>query len=175
MKYDPNIESRNGITLIDEHRVRKEAQLSTREGFDYTRAVVKHFIRKPDPMVVPVYTFEVIEETPEKESRYGTYIYAYEMMRLGMLSRDERAVIDVSYPYYHNGIPVDVKHDILQMGWRSYPKLLKFLNVVFQQQRYSDIHSGNFMKDQDGDYRIIDLEGFNGSPLNQPKNDWITR
>lgn len=176
MKFDPNIESRYGIKLVDELTVRKEAQVGSRETYEFVRAVINHFIRKPDPMVVPVYRFEAIEEKDEGVSkRWGTYRYAYEMMRMGMLDRDERTVIDVAHPYYHNGIPVDVKHDILQMGWKSYPKMMKFLNKVFMQGRYTDIHSGNFMKDRDGEYRIIDLEGFGGCPLNQAKNDWITR
>jgi hypothetical protein len=176
MKFDNNIESRYGIKLVDEFTVRKEAQLSTFESFEYIQAVVNHFINHPDPMVVPVYNFTVIEKTDEKDSRYGRYVYSYEMKRLGMLDEDERAVLDNAYPYYHSGIPVDVKNPNLQRGWDQYPKLMKFINEVFAQKRYTDIHSGNFLKDEDGEYRIIDLEGYTGGvPLNQPKNDWITR
>jgi hypothetical protein len=69
-----------------------------------------------------------------------------------------------------------VKRPELIFGWKEYPKLMNFINTVFSQKRYTDIHSGNFMKDEDGEYRIIDLEGFSGgAPLNQPKNDWIIR
>ncbi len=172
MKYDPNIEGRYGIKLVDEHRVRKEANFSTRESFEYIQAVVNHFIKNPDPMVVPVYSFEVLQEPSD---RYGIFIYAYEMMRLGMLDNYERDILESCHAYYHTGIPYDVRNDLLARGWREYPKLMKFMNVVFSQQRYTDIHSGNFMKDQEGEYRIIDLEGFNGPPLSEAKNDWITR
>jgi hypothetical protein len=177
MKFDQNIESRYGITLVDEFTVRKEAQLSTREGFEYIQAVVNHFIRNPDPMVVPVYKFEVIEATPEDESRYGKYVYAYEMMRLGMLDQDERNVLDHSYQFINRkAIPSDTTITAIQHGWQACLNLMNFINTVFSQGRYTDIHSGNFMKDPEGQYRIIDLEGFSGgAPLNQPKNDWIIR
>lgn len=176
MIYDKNIESRFGIKLVDEFTVRKEAQLSTLEAFEYIQAVVNHFIKNPDPMVVPVYNFTVIEKTDQADSRYGRYVYSYEMMRLGMLNEDERDILDHAYRYYYNGIPADAKEDCLKLGWKEYPKLMQFINTVFSQKRYTDVHSGNFLKDDEGEYRIIDLEGFGGAaPLNQPKNDWIIR
>lgn len=174
MKYDPNIESRYGIRLVDEHTVRKEAQLGTKSHFEFVRSVVKHFIRHPDSMVVPVYRFETIEEKDEGETKtWGTYSYAYEMQRLGMLDNDERAIVDASHAFYRTGIPRDIKHDVLQMGWATYPKLMKFLNTVFKMGRYTDIHSGNFMKDEDGEYRIIDLEGF--IYAGTADNSWVSK
>ena len=175
MKFDQNVEGRYGIKLVDEFTIRKEAHLSTRESFKYIQAVVNHFIHNPDPMVVPVYKFEVIESTDD-DTRYGKYVYAYEMMRLGMLDEDERDVLDHAYRYYGKEIPADPIEESLRLGWKRYPKLMNFINTIFSQGRYTDIHSGNFLKDQDGEYRIIDLEGFTAFlPLDQEKNDWIIR
>lgn len=174
MKFDQNIESRYGIRLVDEFTVRKEARLSTRENFTLVKAIVNHFINHPDPMVVPTYAFKVLQETNEKESNYGTYVYTYDMMRLGMLDSTERTIVDASNQFYHIGLSSDTKNDWIQRGIREYPELIKFMNTVFKQGRYTDIHGGNFMKDDEGNYRIIDLEGFMRAPLNRDENDWIT-
>jgi hypothetical protein len=58
---------------------------------------------------------------------------------------------------------------------KEYPDLAAFMDEVLRQGRYRDVHSGNFLKDEDGSYKIIDLEGFINTPLSRGDNDWITR
>jgi hypothetical protein len=160
MKYDENLESRNGIKIVNDRTVRKEAQFSTRESFEWIRKLVLHLIVSPNPMVVPVYRFEVMEETSEKDNpRWGTYKYAYEMMRLPMLSNEEKSLIMRLIREYR---PVTRDHDdvSIQRGWKEYPTLVEFMNRVLADGNYTDLHDGNFLKDEDGNYRIIDLEGF---------------
>jgi hypothetical protein len=158
----------SGISLVSEGVVRKEALASTREYYDSVSAIVKHFMRHPDPMVVPVYDFQAVEIPA---SKYGAHRYYYDMMRMGLLSREEKQMIaEISNEnwYHHQNFSVD--------RWMSSnAKLATFMKEVITLSRYHDLHNGNIMKDLDDNYRIIDLEGFQLMPLEQPANAWITR
>lgn len=173
MNFREDIEEYYGLTLVgDKDKVRKEGCFTTRECYLHTKAVINHFIRCPDPLVVPVYSFEEIEATTDNQ--YGTYRYAYVMKRLGMLDNDERRIID-EFHYWDSEVSVDHHNEWFRTGWREYPSLMNFMNIVHRQKRYRDTHGGNFLKDENGDYKIIDLEGFSTYPLDQSINDWITR
>lgn len=172
MLYDPKLESHYGLSLVNEQRVRKEYSFTTLDCYLHTKAVINHFIRNPDPMVVTVYSFEEIVAT--LDCRYGTYKYAYEMKRLGMLDYDEKRIID-EFHDWDSEVQLDHHNEWFRRGWREYPKLMNYMNDVYRQRRYRDRHSGNFLKDENGDYKIIDLEGFSTYPLDQKINDWITR
>lgn len=161
-----------GIEVVENNRVRKESSFTTKENYVHTKAVIQHFIRNPDPLVVPVYSFEEIEAT--LDNRYGTFIYAYTMKRLFALDYCERRIID-EFHYWDSEVAKDAHQEWFQRGWREYPALMDYMNIVTRQRRYRDKHGGNFLKDENGDYRIIDLEGFSTYPLEQEINDWITR
>ena len=164
MKYDDNVETRYGIKLVSDRVVRKEAQFSTRESFEWIRNLVLHLLVNPNPMVVPVYRFEVIEEVASKHnSNWGIYRYAYEMMRLPMLSSEEKLLIT---RLIHNRRPVerDDPQPFVREGWKEYPSLVEFMNRVLAEGSYTDLHDQNFLKDEEGNYRIIDLEGFGSYP-----------
>ncbi len=163
-KYDENIESRYGIKLISDQVVRKEAGFSQRESFNWIKKLVNHLIVNPDPMVVPVYRFEVLQEEDDKNNeRWGTFRYAYEMMRLPMLDRAEKSLISTMCSLYHP-VTRDNPNPDVQKGWRELPKLMEFMNKVLADGHYTDLHNNNFLKDQEGEYRIIDLEGFRRYP-----------
>lgn len=164
MKYDDNVEARYGIKLVSDRVVRKEAQFSTRESFEWIRNLVLHMLANPNPMVVPVYRFEVMEETNEEEnSRWGVYRYAYEMMRLPMLTKEEKRLITILIGGRRPVNRDDPRPDI-QDGWKEYPTLVEFMNRVLADGYYTDLHDNNFLKDEEGNYRIIDLEGFGSYP-----------
>lgn len=173
MNFREDIEEYYGLTLVgDKDKIRKESFFTTRECYLHTKAVINHFIRCPDPLVVPVYSFEEIEAT--LDNQYGTYRYAYTMKRLGMLDSDERRIID-EFHCWDSEVAEDHHNEWFRKGWREYPTLMSFMNVVHRQKRYRDANDGNFLKDENGDYKIIDLEGFSTYPLDQRINDWITR
>lgn len=172
MRYDNNLPAHFGLTLVSDSRVRKEASFTTREAYLHTKAVINHFIRYPDPMVVEVYSFEEIEAT--LDNKYGTYVYAYEMKRLAMLDYEEKRIIN-EFHDWDSEVQRDHHNEWFRKGWREYPNLMNFMNTVYRQKRYRDLHGGNFLKDENGEYKIIDLEGFSTYPLDQAINDWITR
>lgn len=162
-KYDENVEQRYGIKLLSDQVVRKEASFSQRNSLDWIMRLCNHLIANPDPMVVPIYRFEVLEEKPDNGSNWGVYRYAYEMMRLPMLDKEEKELITRAIGHYRPTTR-DVPDATLQRGWRELPKLMEFMNKVLADGHYTDLHNGNFLKDQDGEYRIIDLEGFHTYP-----------
>jgi hypothetical protein len=150
--------------LVNDRIIRKEAQFSDRESFDWIRNLVLHMISFPNPMVVPIYRFETLEETNSKsDARWGVFKYAYEMMRLPMLTNEEKHLITVMirnrYPVQRDDLQPDIRK-----GWIEYPTLVEFMNRVLADGAYTDLHDNNFLKDEQGNYRIIDLEGFSNYP-----------
>lgn len=164
-RYDENLTQRFGLTLVSDQVVRKEYQYGSRNAFNWMQKLCNHLIANPDPMVVPVYRFEVLEIKEESPNGWGTFKYAYEMKRLFMLEREEKELI--SALTRDNGYhPADKDHPSadIRKGWRELPQLMEFMNRVLADKHYGDVHNGNFLRDEDGSYRIIDLEGFSEYP-----------
>jgi hypothetical protein len=128
--------------------------------------VVNHFINHPDPLVVPVYSWE--DYYPNSK----WYEYSYTMKRLGILSQEEKRIISLCI--YHktkflsNNFLSEFKGEEI-----NYPDLINFMYHVLSQNRYIDLHSQNFLKDEFGDYKLIDVEGFLTFPVDHRNLDWI--
>lgn len=170
----------HGLSLLSPNRVRKEAMQGTLKGFKCISAIIQHFIIKPSPTVVPVFNFTVLEMRQDShDSQYGTYRYSYDMARMYPLNADEKYIIESFRAYRHlTSLPKEayIAYPKLIPLRASYPLMFKFMSKVIREQRYTDIHDGNFMKDRERNYRIIDLEGFiNYKGLDDPSNKWITR
>ena len=158
-----------GLSLIGDSVVRKEAHYTRQESIDVLEKLAHYLIANPQPDIVPIYNFQRL---PRKGVAYR---YQYDMMRLGLISDIEKDIIN-----------------LMERGWRSwndlshviaglpayhvdYPGLIPFISKVIQEDRYHDIHGGNFMIDMEGNYRLIDIEGFihNIEGFNDPRNKWF--
>jgi hypothetical protein len=173
IKYDESIDEYYHIKLVDDRTVRKEASLGTKESFELLEAIINHFIAHPDPMVVPVYKFEVLERP--KASNYGVFIYQYDMKRLGMLNEGEKNLIHHMNMHKLYGEKYNNAKMHVEYLSKEHTELYEFMTEVLALNRYTDVHGGNFLKDEDESYKIIDLEGFIRTPLDRKENDWIIR
>jgi hypothetical protein len=168
IKYDHNMGY--GITLVSDLVVRKNAKLSTRASFERLRAICMHFMRNPDPTVVPILDFQLLSEP---KSQYGWFEYQYDMVRLGMLSHSEKNLIGHMNSYRRERWETE---SYVVEGRKNLPILYDFISAIKLQGRYLDLHEGNVLKDDQENFRIIDIEGFYSTePLGHPSNDWITR
>lgn len=161
--------------------VRKTAHCTGKDTLQFMEGLCKHLIAHPDPMVVPVYSFvsTMVSSSP------NIYEYQYEMMRLGDLTREEAGIIWQVGDAWRIADVLSIEDPTRQFKddapysveecWDKHPKLMKFLKQIVVLDRYHDLHGENIMLDNDGDYRIIDLEGFQNSPLSRPSNSWITK
>jgi hypothetical protein len=161
--------------------VRKTAVCTGKEAFSFMKALCKHLIAQPDPMIVPTYSFEYIGEST------GIYKYQYDMMRLGNISEREKQIIWQVVDAWRAGSYDPAKHFLphrpigykdyitVEQAWEAYPKLMAFLNEIIKLGRYHDLHGENIMLDNDAEYRLVDLESFNNPPLSLPENNWIIR
>jgi len=175
IKYATNLPAGSPLEILPNNLVRKTWTTYNKEWFDYMEALINHFINHPNPKVVPVYNFfsYLDGEMLSKKS----YSYSYDMMRCGILPQEDRRLIDLmgdlnerhgqGYQYLENDIVVPLAE--------SNKKLYNFMMEVILENEYWDIHSGNILMNEDGDYCLIDLEGFMRLPLNDPRNNWITR
>lgn len=170
IEYAERLPPGKSIKLLDDNTIRKTTQCSEKKTLVFMEAIIKHFIVNPHPMVVPLYSFQIISK-----SFFKNNTYSYTMMRLGILSNHEKDLIDfVGDMHDSYGAGACLQH-IIYPGAGRYPELFEFLKTIVEQQRYWDIHSGNIMMDPFGKYRIIDIEGFIKTPLVLSENDWISR
>lgn len=167
LKYNNNLPY--GLQIVgDGFIIRKTAALNSKEGYDFLKLLISKQIKNPDPAIVPVYKFCNIGFNK------GVYKYQYDMMRLGMLSKEEKDIISrASYEWDYKYNLSESKHPLMVSARKDYPKLMSFLEEQTSLGRYWDLHSGNIMLDEDLNYRFIDLEGFIKYPLHDKKNDWI--
>lgn len=159
------------MITYDHLTVTKTVECSQAKTLVFMRAIVKHFINNPDPMVVPLYSFKII-----RKFKSGNSIYSYTMMKLDELSSAENEMLDrIGELHDKYGAAACILKDFHYEDQEKFPKLFEFLKTITLQGRFWDIHSGNILMDSSGNYRLIDIEGFLMTPLNQPGNDWISR
>jgi len=178
VKYD-NLNGQFGLTIVNETRVRKEARVNCFVDAKAIEALCKYFMKTKDPMVVEIYSFQHLKPLPDKEPsgsgahKYSTsYGYFYEMKRLAKLCNKEKVLIE--HLAYLNRIKSD--HNERNHYEKDYPKLVEFMMEVFRLDRYHDLHDGNFLKDEFGQYKLIDIEGFlNFAPLTDPRYEWLSK
>ena len=122
-------------------------------------------MKNPDPLVVPVYSFLSKVEIEPAPGRSGSYSYQYDMMRCGILPVDQRDfVCEVGDSHELYGRRVFEKDAELRYKSDLYPELACFLEEVIFRGEYWDLHSGNVMFNEDGEYVLIDMEGFVREP-----------
>lgn len=188
IKYATRLPPGKPVKLLKNDIVRKTVRTSLPSTLAFIEAVVKHFIAYPDPMVVPVYTFKIL---PSKGVSKYDHSYQYDMMRLGLLSQEERNLIDYagdlqdSYGVdtFRSLATIALQGNVYQReramkvagSQQDYPVLFQFLKTLIEQDRYHDTHSGNIMMDMESNYRVLDLEGYIWQPLDDSRNDWIKR
>jgi len=160
------------VELLDSGLIRKTERWCEKDNYDFMKSVINHFIKYQDPMVVQVFAFRELGR-----DRSNHYVYSYDMERCGILSTQERALINTVgdlWDKFQRAACERGAHE-LESYRRQLPKLYEFLSTVIEQDRYLDLHSGNVMMSPEGNYVLIDLEGFLRYPLNRRSNDWILK
>lgn len=167
----PNLFANLKYIGANQMRVRKTARSSMKSNFQFMKALCNHLINNPDQMIVPVYSFEVLEDDNRNQFRYS-----YDMMAMGMLSREDKDIVNlISCRVDHYGQTPDDPDPNIRSCWDRRPELMCFLDKLVRMNRYFDLHDGNIMIDHEENYKVIDLEGFIRYPLSDRHNDWITR
>lgn len=170
IKYS-NYKLPHGLEYVgDGFTIRKTAHCSGKGTLEFMRTLCQHLIAHPDPMIVPVYSFEYLGQRAEHE-----YAYTYDMQRLGEISQEENNLIWQVGDAWRDGISNPARHHSLHWAWDKYPKLMSYLEEMIKLDRYHDLHGENILLDENAEYKIIDIEGFLNAPLSLPENDWITR
>ena len=179
IRYATRLPPNTATRLLSNGRVRKTEYFSQESSLEYMVALLEHLIHHPDPLIVPVYDYAILQKKRQD------HIISYDMMRCGILEEDERMFVDyVGEAWDMHG--QDLWKRLDQGTCMKYPEELRyfrdeqkelasFLTEVIHQNRYQDLHSGNVMRDEDNNFVLIDLEGFIRTPLEADYNSWITR
>jgi hypothetical protein len=170
IRYATRLPPGKPVELVNDTTIRKTYRWSLEYSFRFMDKLIKHFINHPDPLVVPISNYKVI-----CANSYD-YQYSYDMDRLGLLSKEERQLVnDCGDASDHYGCHFWHKMpESLRQKFNDHPKLSAFMQTISSQGRYHDLHSGNVMMNMDDEYMLIDIEGFLNLPLESPDNDWIT-
>lgn len=142
----------HGIEIISDSCLKKNIICYDIDIFYNVYKTVKHFIEHECSDVVPVYDISF-------EGDRRIIHYSYTMKRLCVLSSEEKTLIDACFKIYSG--PIDLTDQRVIEGKENYPALFELCNRMITDNIYWDRHSGNILKDEVGDYKIIDLEGFN--------------
>ncbi|CAB4196729.1 hypothetical protein UFOVP1290_249 [uncultured Caudovirales phage] len=173
IKYATRLPPGKGVKILNDTTIRKNGLCSEIKTLNCITALANHFISKPDPLVVPIYNFEIIDAVK------NPYKYRYDMRRLGILNSIERDIVDIAGNLADRYDSDALHHmqdsdDYKKYGY-EYAELFSFLKEVLKLNRYYDLHSGNVMIDLEDNYRLVDIEGFIRTPLELRCNDWIIR
>jgi hypothetical protein len=167
MRYATRLPPGKPVELLDDNLVRKTGRIYEEKNYLLTKKVIEFFIKHPDPLVVPIYQFSELGRDKDKH-----YTYSYIMERCGILSADERALVDVVGDLWDNhGARACAQEDPALLSYKEkLPTLFEFLKTVVEQDRYMDLHSGNVMMLPGETYCLVDVEGF----VRNYSNDWIS-
>ncbi len=122
----------------DSKLVVKKSRLTHPNGLKHFGSFMKDVINRPDPTIVRVFDFKELG----RDQHWHVYTYTMEEL-LSLSDADEHAV----------------DRFITEPENISNIKLRKFLTKIWNNG-YRDVHSGNVMKDNKNNYKVIDLEGF---------------
>lgn len=139
------------LSFLDNLIVRKHASIS-KLRFEKFQSIIKSLINSPIYNVVPIYKFEIISDAIEEVQYY------YDMKRLYPLEHEEKLIINSCEDNLFQPWEDEIK--LISLGKEKYPNLIKFLSEVIKDLHYKDLHGGNVMKDEIGNYLLIDVEGF---------------
>lgn len=140
-----------GLSLINDSTIEKTAHCEP-SSIGLIESLVNYLINYPDPMIVPVYSFQRISE------RKGTVKYRYTMKRLYELTKEERTAIEMMSGHWDDYVCC-IHNKYIDSWSESLPHLTKFVRNLSNRRIYWDFHEGNILKDEDENYRVIDLEG----------------
>jgi hypothetical protein len=146
-----------GLEIISDSVVRKTPRASCYETVFFMKTLCEHLINHPDPLVVPIYNFS----SSSKRNVDGTFEYSYDMMRLGMLSKEDKNFIRSRDKLTGGNVDVPVKPN---------NKLKRFIDIVSDKDDYWDLHCENVLIDLEEEYKLIDIEGFFRYKIG---NNWI--
>lgn len=169
LKY-AEVPSYRGLSLETDSIVRKTWIVSTETYALNVCQLVNNFIHNPDSKIVPVYDWQYFGRAD-----HG-YKYSYSMERMCSLSREEKTIIDVagdSESRFAKDPMLLCAQESCEDLAQENPDLIAFLLEVIKDGKYHDLHSGNIMLDLDGNYKLIDLEGFLSSNYNSVRNKWF--
>lgn len=157
------------VELLSNGMIRKKVTVYRPDTVILMGDLIRHFEDHPDKKVVRHTNFSFYQVSNKHYS--SKYTYQYDMMRCGLLSVEERALVNLVGDNYVGKRFLDPS--IFTENRKEFPKLCDFLQEVVSEGRYWDLHSGNIMLDEDWNYVIIDLEGFIVGSLGHPDNNWF--
>lgn len=111
----------------------------------------QHMMQHPDPLVAPVLRCE----------KLSSETYSYDLPLMAKLTYSERRLIEYASDLDKGYPSLWKKQKKLHLPGRyKHQKLMWFLRKVIMQDLYRDLHCGNVMRDRYGNYKLLDLEGF---------------
>lgn len=134
----------------DQKSVRKENSWFSESRVDRTVKFLKYLRKNPHPTIVSILNCRRISNTD----------YSYHMPLMAQLSNSEAELVDLYTSGDSNSDYRKANLKRISFLKKKHPKLFQVIKKIASWKTYNDLHEGNVMRDQYGNYKLIDIEGF---------------
>lgn len=149
LQYPTELPSWKGLSFLPDNKGARKIAYGDSTRTNRTLALLSYLKNNPHPTIVSILDF----------SRVSSYQYSYDMPLLAYLSDTEYKLVTL----LSRGNETNRKNNkkkILELE-KKHPKLTQVIKKIKSWAIYGDLHGGNVMRDRYGNYRLIDIEGFN--------------
>lgn len=151
LQYPTELPNWKGVSFTkDKKKVRKENSWFDDSRVDRTVRFLKYLRKNPHPTIVTILNYRRISPND----------YSYFMPLMAELSNSESELVDLYTSGEHNSDYRRANRKRISYLKTKHPKLFQVIQKIESWRTYLDLHEGNLMRDQYGNYRVIDIEGF---------------
>lgn len=112
-------------------------------------ALLSYLKNNPHPTIVTILDCNLVSSRE----------YSYDMPLLAFLSNSERKLVNLLSLGSEASRQQNIKE--IRLLEKKHPKITQVVKKINSWKVYGDLHGGNLMRDRYGNYKLIDLEGFN--------------
>jgi hypothetical protein len=151
LQYPTELPNWKGVSFTkDQKRVRKDNSWFDESRVDRTVQFLKYLIKNPHPTIVTILNCR----------RISSNEYSYFMPLMANLSNSEAELTDLYTSGNSNSDYRKANLKRISFLKKKHPKLFQVIKKIESWGTYHDLHEGNLMRDQYGNYKLIDIEGF---------------
>lgn len=151
LQYPTELPHWKGVHFLPDNKgVQKTDSWGDERRVSRTVSFLNYLKNNPHPTIVPILDYRVISYRE----------YSYDMPLMAELSDSESELVGLFTEASEGSVyRAKNRHKIYRLG-KKHPKLYQVIKKLNSWKTYIDLHEGNVMKDQYGNIKLIDIEGF---------------
>jgi hypothetical protein len=151
LQYPTELPDWKGVSFTkDQKKVRKENSWFDESRVDRTVRFLKYLRKNPHPTIVTILNCR----------RISSNEYSYFMPLMAELSNSHAELVDLYTSGTSDSDYRKANSKRISFLKKKHPRLFQVIKKIESWGTYHDLHEGNLMRDQYGNPKLIDLEGF---------------